>query len=331
MTSTTPTHVDSSIAELWANLTLRDHLRAGFWARFTGPEGSRSPIIRREDLVNSPGDTIHIQTTDPLTGAGQTGDVQTLEGNEENLTTSSFKVIPIYRRHGVRINSRANKKSLLDLRTEARMRLAEWGQEKMDDVRFANFILSGTLNGETYTPNELFVGSDGTPLVSEVTATDLLTVEAIQYAKLTMYNNRAMPLWSEDGNDYYVLVAHPNALYGLKRSAEYRDWVREAEVRGKDNPFFRGATAMIDGVLLFQHNNVPTANDGAVGITVARNILFGAEAFVEGIDQNPTWAEDEFDYGHEFGFAYGFGFQPRRALAKNSLIVYTAGGTPTAP
>lgn len=329
MTATTPTHVDSSIQELWAKLTLRDHLRAGFWGKFAGPEGSRSPIIVREDLVNNPGDTIHIQTTSPLAGSGQTGDVQTLEGNEENLTTSSFKVIPLYRRHGVRINTRANKKSLLDLRAEARMRLAEWGQEKMDDVRFANFIASGTFNGETYTPNEYFVGSDGTPTVAEVTASDTLTVASIQAAKLTMYDNRALPLWEADGNEYFAMVCAPRALHALKRESEYRDWVREAQVRGNGNPFFRGATAMIDGVLLFMHNNVYTASDGAASAVVARNIMFGAEAFVEGVDQNPTWAEDEFDYGHEFGIAYGFGFQPRRALAKNSLIVYSAAPTPS--
>jgi N4-gp56 family major capsid protein len=331
MTVTTPTHVDSSIPEIWANLTLRDMLRKGFWERFRGPEGSRSPIIERTDLVNNEGDTIHIQITDPLVGAGVAGDVTALEGSEENLTTSSMKVIPLFYRHGVRWYTRANKKSILDLRAEARLRLSEWGGEKMDDVRFANFVQRTSLNGENYTPNELYIGSDGSPTIAEVATGDILTVEGIQYAKLTMYNNRALPLWSADGNDYFVLVAHPNALYGLKRSAEYRDWVREAEVRGKENPFFRGATAMIDGVVIFQHNNVYTANDGAASVAVARNLLFGAEAFVEGLDQSPSWEEDSFDYKNQFGIAYGFAFQPRRGLAKNSLVVYTAADTPTAP
>jgi hypothetical protein len=124
------------------------------------------------------------------------------------------------------------------------------------------------------------------------------------------------------------MVVHPNTLYNLKRSDEYRDWVREAAEKGKSNPFFRGSVAMVDGMLLFQHSNVPTANDGASSNAVSRNIAFGAEAFIEGVDEAPSWDEDDFDYGNEFGIAYGFGFQPRRALEKNSLIVYAAATAP---
>jgi N4-gp56 family major capsid protein len=308
-------------------LTLRDQLRAGFWQRFVGGEGSRAPIIRRTDLVNNPGDAINVQITDPLTGSGVVGDETALDGSEENLATTQLKCVPIFRRHGVRWYRRAIKKSIIDLRGEGRMRLAEWGQEKMDDVRFTNFSSTGSINGETYTPNFIVVGG-GTTGASDVGTTDLLDVESIQKAKLTLYNNRAMPLRTEDGNDFFGMVCHPNTLYYLKRSDEYRDWVREAEVRGKDNPFFKGAIAMVDGVVLFQHNNVVTAADGAGSIAVSRNLIFGAEAFIEGVSEDPFWAEDTFDYGNQFGIAYGFAFQPRRALAKNSLIVYASAVTP---
>lgn len=327
MTATTPTHVDSSIPEIWARLTLRDSLRAGFWAKFAGAEGTRSPIIRRTDLLNNPGDTIHISITDPLAGAGIQGDTATLEGNEENLLTADMKVIPDLYRHGVLFFRRANVKSMLDLRNEAKMRLAEWGQEKMDDIRFANYVSAATMNGETYTPGFTVVGG-GTVGAADVAVGDTLTVDSIQRAKLKMYNNRAMPLRTSDGNDYFGLVAHPNAIYNLKRESEYRDWVKDAEVRGEGNPFFQGAVAMIDGVVLYQHNNVTTAADGAASAVVARNIMFGAEAFVEGISEDPHWNEDDFDYGNRLGIAYAFAFQPRRALAKNSLIVYSAAAAP---
>lgn len=326
MTSTNPTHVDSSIQELWAKLTLRDHLRGGFWANMTGPEGSRSAIIRREDLVSQPGDTIHVQVTNPLTGSGVSGDTTALEGSEENLTSASKKVIPVFYRHGVRWYKRANKKSLIDLRGEARMRLAEWGGEKMDDTRFTNFTSQAVMNGELYTSNVRVVG--GGTAASDVATTDLLSVEEIQKIKLNLYNNRAIPLRTDAGEDVFGLVAHPNSVYDLKRSAEYRDWVKDAEVRGKSNPFFRGATCMVDGVVIFTHNNVPSAADGAGSIAVSRNLAFGAEAFIEGVDQAPSWAEDDFDYGNEFGIAYSFGFQPRRALEKNSLLVYAAAVNP---
>lgn len=319
MAKTTPLNIDSSVPELWAKLTLRDQLREGFWAKFVGGEGSRSPIIRRSELLNKPGDTIHIQVTSPLAGAGVAGDETALEGSEENLTTSSMKVVPLLYRHGVRMYRRAVKKSILDLRGEAKMRLAEWGEEKMDDVRFSQFsLLSGTINGDTITP---YVRSDTGTVPGDIAAGDHLTVVRLQKAKLLMYENRALPLRTADGNDFFVMVAHPNSLYNLKREQEYRDWVKDAEVRGKDNPFFKGATAMIDGIVLFQHNNVVTATDGVASIAVSRNLIFGGEAFIEGLDEGVSWAEDTFDYGNEIGFAYSFAFQPRPALAKNSAII----------
>ena len=325
MSSTTAAHIASSIPELWARLTLRDHLRKGFFANMVGPEGSRSPIIRREDLVSQPGDTIHIQTTAALSGAGVEDEVQ-LEGSEENLTTSSISCVPIFYRNGVRWYRRSNKKSVLELRSEARMRLAEWGGEKMDDVRFANFVSTANLNGVAYTPNQYAAGGGATP--GSIVAGDALTVEELMKIKLTLYNNRALPLKTNMGEDVYGIVAHPNSVFALKRETEYRDWVREAAVRGEANPFFRGATAMIDGMVIFTHSNVPVEADGGGGEDVSRNIAFGAEAFVEAVDENPSWDEENFDYGHELGVAYGFGFQPRRALAKNSLVVYADAESP---
>jgi len=327
MTATTPTHVDSSVPELWARAVLRDHLYAGFWSNMVGEEGARMPIIRKTELLNNAGDTIHIQVTSPLTGAGITGDTTALEGSEENLTTSAIKVIPLLRRHGVLVNRRANKKSILDLRGEAKMRLAEWGEEKMDDVRFAAFASQATLNGEAYTSNFRVVGG-GTSGAGDVGTTDLLDVETIMAAKLDLYNARALPLKFEDGRPMFAAVVHPNCLFNLKRSDEYRDWVREAHIRGADNPFFKGATAVIDGVVIFEHVNVTTALDGAGSIKVARNIFFGAEAFIEGVDETVDWAEDTFDYGKEWGVAYSFAFQPRRALEKNSMLVYSVATAP---
>lgn len=318
MTATTSTHVDSSIPELWAKLTLRDMLREGFWAKFVGAEGSRSPIIRRTDLLNAPGDVINIQVTSALSGAGVAGDETALEGSEENLSTTQIKVVPLLYRHAVLSYRRAVKKSIIDLRAEAKLRLAEWGQEKMDDVRFSKFTDSGTLNGEVYTPNFRVVGG-GTAGASDVGATDLLDVETIQASKLDMYVNRAKPLMEDGGGEFFGLVAHPYSLYNLKRSDEYRDWVREAGVRGEGNPFFKGAIAMIDGVLIFQHSNVPTETTGTDS---SYNLLFGAEAFVEGLDENVSWVEDTFDYENKQGIALSFAFQPRRGLAKNSMIVH---------
>lgn len=327
--STTPTNVDSSIPELWGSDTLREHLREGFWGRFVG-----SAIKQRTELLGA-GDLLHIQVTNPLSGSGVEGDVALLQGNEENLTTSEIKCMPKLIRHGVRTYRRANKKSIIDLREEAKMRLAEWGAEVMDDKRFLNFTaaaLDGTASfggnhgGETYTPNAYVCGGGSDE--GDVEVGDDLTVEAVQEIALKLYNQKARPVMI-DGQEYFALVVSPYALHALKREAEYRDWVREAQVRGPENPFFRGSTAILDGVVIFRHTNVPTAADGGAGTNVPyfKGIAFGREAFVEAVDEAANWAEESFDYGNELGVAYGFAFEPRRALELSSCLVY--GGNPT--
>lgn len=329
MSVTTPTNVDTSINEVWAKSVLRRHKAAGFWGRFVGGEGSGSPIIQKSELLNSPGDLIHIQVTDPLSGVGVSGDTATLVGNEENLATSEIKASPTLYRHAVRINRRANKKSILDLREEMAMRLSEWGMNKMDTLRFSAFTgTTAPVAGETYTPNVYAVATadsanDGGTTIGDtaedVALADTLSVKAIQVVKLKLTTALAKPLGS-DGFPYYVLVASPYATFQLKQESRYESWVRDAEVRGKDNPFFRGALAVIDGVILYEHPNV-TRTANVAGVQVANNIAFGAEAFVEALDENPHSNEDTFDYALEFGKSYEFAVQSRRALELSSLQV----------
>lgn len=324
MAVTNPTHVDTSIPEIWARNTLREHLVEGFWNRFVGGPGS--PIVRQTELLNGPGDLIHIQVTNPLTGAGVSGDTAVLEGNEENLSTTEIKCQTTLYRHGVRFNRRANKKSILDLRSEASMRLAEWGMDKMDDLRWTN--LTGTSltvpAGETYNPYSFAVGypttSGATADTITVAATGYLTVASCSQIKLKLQLQHAKPIMV-GGRPHYFLVTHPNALYQLKRETEYRDWVREAEVRGAGNPFFTGATVMIDGLVIFDHENCPTATNGS-GHTIATGCAFGQEFAVEALDENVSWDEDMFDYGMQFGIGYGFAFQTRRALELSSCQVF---------
>src|SRR6476660_7172587 len=111
MTVTTTTHVDTSIQEVWSARVLRSHVRNGFWGRFCGAPGSGMPIVQQSELLNRPGDTLHVQVSNPLSGSGIAGDGGTqVAGNEENLVTSEILVVPTLLRHGVRAYRRASKK-----------------------------------------------------------------------------------------------------------------------------------------------------------------------------------------------------------------------------
>lgn len=321
MAATTPTNVDSSIIEVWAKSVLRRHKTAGFWGRFTGSEGSGAPIIQKSELLNKPGDLIHIQVTDPLAGAGVEGDTAMLEGNEENLVTSEIKASPVLYRHAVRTYRRADKKSIMDLRAEAADRLAEWGANKMDLKRFELFTASALpapLGAETYAPT--LYGPNAHNTRNTVVLADTLTVKALQEIKLKLTNALAKPL-EVDGFPHYVLVTHPNATFQLKQEARYESWVRDAQVRGAANPFFRGAIAVIDGMIVYEHPNVNRTVNVGPAIKVADGVAFGAEAFIEALDEDTRSVERDFDYGNQLGVSYEFAFQPRRALELSSMQV----------
>ena len=324
MSATTPTHVDSSIPEVWAKNILRKTKNAGFFGRFIGAEGSGKPIIQKSELLNKPGDLIHIQVTDSLTGAGVEGDTATLEGNEENLTTSAMSVSPVLYRHAVRVNRRAQKKSIVELRGEAEFRLAEWGEHKMDDKRFSLYLanaLPAPLAGETYAANVHSVGTTGAGASpDDIAAGEGLDVSELQKIKLKLVNQLAKPVMV-DGFPTFFLVTHPNATYVLKQDTRYEAWVREAAERGRSNPLFRGSLAMVDGMVIFEHVYVPRAAN-ATAVKVASGVAFGAEAFIEGLDENVSSKTDTFDYDLEWGVSYEFAFQPRRGLEQNSLRVY---------
>lgn len=327
MSATTNTNVQTSIPETWDRKTLRRTLRDTFFDKWMGPEGSGMPFIRKTQLQSGPGDEIHVQITDALTGAGVEGDETVLEGNEENLATSQISMTTKLYRNAVVNHRRAQKKSIIDLQEEASMRLAEWGRTKMDNNRFAKIVSTtgSDVPDGVYTPNIYVVGG-GTGVV-DVAATDKLTVDAARKIRYTLDAQQAEP-FLKDGMPWYFLLTSPQAIYDLKQDADYDSYVVNAASRGFDNPVFTGAVANIDGLIILSHWNVPVA-DNAGGVAVAKSVAFGKEAFIEVLDEAVSWKQDEFDYGNRLGTAFGFAHGTRRALERNSLQVYVASEAPT--
>jgi N4-gp56 family major capsid protein len=334
ITGTTPTMVDSSILEVWAMESLRREKVAGYWGKFVGGEASGMPIIQKTELLNKPGDLIHVQITDPLTGAGVEGDTTRLVEMEENLATTELKLSTVLYRHAVRVNARAEKKSILDLAAEARMRLDEWLRNKMDILRFTTFmgttsgVLPAPLVGESYTPNVCSFDSalpsglkTALPAsVDDVDTDDYVSVKGLQALRLKLEIQTAKPLMV-DGSPHYIYVAHPYAFFWLKQDTRYEAWVREARERSQTNPLFSGALAVIDGMILHSHVNVPTVVNAGT-FNVSKGIAFGAEAFVEALDENIRFDDDDFDYGNQYGLAIRVAFSARRALELSSIIAY---------
>ena len=323
MAMTNLSAADAAIPELWGRKALRSTLRSPFWSRFVGPEASGMPIIQKFDLVQA-GDVMHVPITSSLTGAGVTGET-TLAGAEEVLPITNIGVAPIFYRHGVRTNHLAMHRSAIDILSEAQVHLGQWAAAKTDSVRHAAFVattLAAPLNGETYTPTVAYTG--GVSSIGAVTAAMKLTVDEVRKLRLKLIAQNCTPLRSADGAKMFGLVISEQMAYDLKSDTAYNTAVQSAGPRDATNPVFSGALAVIDGMALFSDLGVVTALDGASSAKVARAVAFGAEAFVEGWSEQVSFQSDQFDYGFEKGSAFQFGFHPRRALAKNSAVLYCA-------
>lgn len=325
MAVTTPTSVASSIPMKYAQRVLAKSIAKTFWNGSVSGPGGGGALIQQAELLNKPGEEITIQVTSPLTGAGVEGDTTALTGSEEEMTTSAITFKTIYRRHGVRINNRAQKKSMLELRGQATARLSEWGQGKLDGIRFGTainagfyFSAAGAEGTEAAggTPYVRYVGT-GNANVDALIAAEIVTLAELSKTKYLMLDRLAKP-WTVGGNDYVVAVLDPWAEYGIKASdTNWNAAQVGAQARGTDNPLFTGAVGVWDGVIIKTATRVFSANNVGV-VRYAKNLMYGQEAFIEGWGTMPDWNEESFDYDLEHGFAYGFDYGCRRGFEVNS-------------
>jgi N4-gp56 family major capsid protein len=300
MAVTRKSNVAAQIPQIWAADLYAEAEDLTFWQRFEGPEGSSMPVIRKDELEKEPGDTIKFDIVLALTGAGVTGDTTALEGNEEQMKFRQQSMTVDALAHAVRWTKLARILMTHNMRTAALNQLSKWLAGKLDTAIFTEFT-----GASVPTQNKFFAGTatsigtvDNTAGGGQVSLDTISDLKAFAQSEL-----RLEPLRIEGGDEFFGIVLHPYAALALKKSADFKQAQREARERGIDNPLFRGALAMWDGVIFYTSNRVPRANDGAAGISVARNIFFGAQALVRGYAYYPDWVEQEFDYGREIGVA----------------------------
>lgn len=299
MAQTTYSQLSTSgqVPQVWARDMLAQAENLTFWKRWEGVPGSDMPVIRRDDLTKTAGDTIKMDLVLALTGAGVTADTTALHGNAENLKMTQQSLVVNYLSHAVEWTEQAQVTNVHDLRTTAAMQLAKWLAGKLDDEKWTTVTAASQP-----TPNKWFAGaatSAGTVTSAYyITLNDISDIRA--YAQATL---KLAPLQVEGGEEFYGLVMHPFAELQLKKDSTYLQAQRDANVRGSQNPLFTGASFVWDGVIGFRNSRVPTANDGAGSVTVARNVLFGAQALTYGWAMYPDWREEEFDYARAAGVA----------------------------
>lgn len=328
--------------ELWQKELYQDVMAELYFMRNGLMGKDANNIIQiKDDLKKSNGDTVTFGLTTKLGGSGVSGDGE-LEGNEEAISSYSQSVMIDQIRNSVRLTGKLDEQmAAYDMRMDAKAKLATWAREMLERQIFMKLggVTTTTLTGyDSVVYSGLATWSNSANIVpvadeaagsgsryvcacatgiDAIAATDVLTPAMISKArhKAVLSSPRMRPLRVE-GKDYFVMFIHPSQAYDLKNAASgvWAQAQREAQIRGDKNPLFTGALGIWDGVVIYEHDYVPTAAATAafsVGGTacnarVYRALLCGQQAGVYAQTQDSfKMVEKLFDYDNKVGYATG--------------------------
>ena len=314
---------DALAVKVWAKKLFVDALKETQADKFMGTT-SASMIQVRQELAKEAGDQITLGLRVQLTGDGKQGD-DSLEGNEESLTTYSDAVLINQLRHAVRSAGKMSEQRVpFSVRQEAKDGLKDWYADRIDQA-FFNQICGYTLQSDTkFTGNNAVTapdtarriwatGTDDTSQTSSNTFTLNLIDTAVERAAVLDPTIRPLRI---NGEKKYVLFLHPYQVTDLRTNTSVGQWldIQKAALMGGNaskNPIYTGALGEYNGVILHADKRVTKGitNAGVDVTTVRRAVMCGAQAavFAYGGDngQEMSWVEELFDYKNKLGVSAG--------------------------
>lgn len=317
-------------AELWQ--AGRDQ---NFWFSngFIG-DGATSVIQRITALTETERGRVCVMSlVGDMEGDGVVGD-NLLEGNEESLWNDTIEIRIDQLRNGVRSKGRmAEQATVIRFRAQAKDKLSFWMADKIDELGFLTISgiaytsrLDGSARPNTSQLPQLSFASDvaapttgrrmfagSATSTATLTAADKMQWNLIVNSQAYAKRKRIKPIRS-GGREYYAMVLSTEQMRDLKTDPTYQTLVSRAAPRGNDNPLFKGATAVVEGVILYDHQKVPNtlglANNskwGAAGtVDGAQALLLGAQALgfaqLGNVEMNES---DQTDYKNRPGLSVG--------------------------
>jgi N4-gp56 family major capsid protein len=313
----------------WDDKFFREYLGWNRFAKYMGTSTS-SLIQVKEDLAKKKGDSVTFALVNRLTGAGITGS-NTLEGNEEEMTSRSHKITVDQIRNAVRVPALEEQFSAIGLRNAGRDVLMDWAMEHVRDdvvealgsingVAFASAtqaqrdawlddnydrVLFGAAKSNTdsaggtvaYDFSDSLAAVDNTADKLDTPMIDL----AVRMAKEASPRIRPIRVREDGDEEWYVLFCNSRCFRDLKSDTALQQAQREALPRAQSNPLFTGGDLVWGGVIIREVPEIAAFTNGA--IDVAPNFLCGAQALGYGIAKRWESVTEEFDYGDKYGVA----------------------------
>lgn len=326
MASTTYGVNDSLSNKLWAKKLSAEALKETYFGRFMGT-GSDNMIQLKNETSTNAGDSVTFGLRMQLSGDGVT-EAQTLQGNEESLTTYSDKVLINELAHAVRVRNKNTidaQRVPFSLRDEAKLGLKDWFSNRFDTAMF-NHLAGNTLvtdmryagNNAVTAPSvgRIYRGgaaADDAAINTDNTKTfNLAVIDAcVERAGTATPLIRPIKI---NGENKFLMFLHDYQVTDLRTNTGSGQWldIQKAALAGgagSKSPIYTGALGEYNGVILHKSNRIPmgVSNAGVQQTSTRRAVFCGAQAgalafgkeFSDGV--NYKWVEDLFDYERELG------------------------------
>jgi N4-gp56 family major capsid protein len=278
----------------------------------------------KEDLTKKQGDSVTFALVNKLTQSAITG-TNTLEGNEEDMASRSFRLYVDKRRNAVRVAEMEEQRSAISLRQAGRAVLKDWA---MEDTRDLVIEALGSINGVNYAAasegqkdaylvdnsdrvvfgkalSNTVAGDFSASLLNVDATDDKLTGNALRLMKrrALLANPKVRPMRDPgNGKRYYVAFANPLTFRDLQ--TDLQDELQHTVVEAEASKLFEGGDLMWDGIIVKEIDDLPIYTGvGAAAINVSPVYLCGAQAI--GVAYAKRWRSvtEEFDYGDKYGVA----------------------------
>lgn len=271
-------------------------------------------------------------------GGGVVGD-NTLEGRERQLESSWIRANFDQMRNGFVTKGRVSEqKSVINTRKQFRKKNARWLAESMEDqailtasgISYA-FNTDGsnrvTPDGQDPWTDLAYAGDVTAPTAGRhvrwdatdgFVAGDTSTVDAADVVKYAMIpeleavarEKRLTPL-RVNGEEFFVWLIHTKTMAKLWQDADFRSIVVNGEVRGGNNPIFRGSKVTMNNLIIKPYLRVFNTRGAASGskwgasgtVNGSRSLLLGTQALGM-VDLGPVgWEEDQRDFRNRWALA----------------------------
>lgn len=309
----------------WDDKFFAEYVRENRFKNAMGMD-ENAVIQIKEDLSKKKGDSVTFALVNRLTGAGVTG-TNVLEGNEEDLSSRSFRLYVDKIRHAVRVAEMEEQKSAIDLRDAGRTMLKTWIMEKTrDDIITALGSINGTAYASASEANKdawlvdnadrvLFgaarsnnSSNDHSASLANIDNTsDKLTPSAISLMRriaLTVASPKIRPIRIADDRQFFVMYVNSLAMRDLRVNSTMVNAHQYAMERGKDNPLFTSGDLIWEDVIIKEIEDIDVLTGvGAGSIDVAPVYLCGAQSVGLAWAKRTKSVTEEFDYGDKYGVA----------------------------